>query len=325
MHVPTRTGEGRIDTPGYRPYVKRILDQRPDRRPHGARSAARDPLAAVARLQRLAGNRAVVRTLQRDRAKPEIPVRKGSKLSAADFANKLKQNKKVPGWLKNTIGSTASSLVLTGEPKPPSDKIGQFVDPLVKAFEARDWEITTARSTIEVSKDGKWRQLVTPDLGKGEQLGRHMKVGHDEEEFSPEILNSDLPEVIYGWTVPKTSSKLDHAKRNLVVIVTEIEVTAPNGRTKVFTPDEDNVAEAIIHEISVHAGRIAQNLPDLHDGNAVVKDIADQVGAYLPRARCVGRARAQPSVERDPQVRRGESAQGASRNGGYWSVTRMKA
>jgi hypothetical protein len=267
--------------PGYRPYVERIRDQGPDRRPPGARRAARDPLAAVARLQRLVGNRAVGRTLQRDRAKPEISVRKGSKLSGADFAIKLKKNKKVPGWLKNSIGSTGGSLVLTGEPKPPSDKIWQFVDPLVKAFQARDWEITTARSTIEVTKDGKWRQLVTPDLEKGEQLGRHMKVGRDEEEFSPDVLNSDLAEVIYGWTVPKTASKLDRTKRNLVVIVTEIAVTAPNGKTKVFTPDEDNVAEAIIHEISVHAGRITQGLPDLHDGNQVVKDVADQVGAFF--------------------------------------------
>jgi hypothetical protein len=270
--------------PGYRPYVERIRDQGPDRRPNAARRAARDPLAAVARLHRLVGNRAVGRTLQRDRAKPQIGVRKGSKLSAADFANKLKKNKNVPGWLKNGISGTGGALVLTGELKPPSDKIWEFVDPLVKAFEARDWEITTARSTIEVTKDGKWRQFVTPDLEKGEQLGRHAKVDRDVEEFSPEVLNSDLAEVIYGWTVPKTSSKLDRKKRNLVVIVTEIEVTAPNGRTKVFTPDEDNVAEAIIHEIAVHAGRITQGLPDLHNGNRIVQEITDQVGEFF-RAR----------------------------------------
>jgi hypothetical protein len=242
------------------------------------RPPARDPLASLARLQRAAGNRAVGRILQRDRAKPEISVRKGSKLSASDFAGKLTKNKNVPGWLKKVIGSSGSSLVLTGEPKPPSDRIWQFVDPLVKAFQARDWEITTARSKIEVGRDGKWRQLVTPDGG---ELGRWMKVGRDELEFSPEALNSDLAEVIYGWTVPKTSTRADKDKHNLVVIVTQIEVTAPNGKTKVFTPDDDNVAEAIIHEISVHAGRIAQNLPDLHDGNAVVKEVADQVGAFF--------------------------------------------
>jgi hypothetical protein len=240
--------------------------------------------AAIVRLQRSAGNRAVGHVLQRKQG--AISVRKGSKLSAAEFLDALKRNKNVPRWLTKALASKGESLVLSGRIKAPDDRIWQFVDPLAEAFKAGDWEITTARSTIKVTKgsgkERKWRQVVTPDLPKGEQIGSWNKTGPDETTFSPSILHSESAEVIYGWTSPNEASNKDKRKRNLIVIVTEIEVTAPNGKTKVFTPDADNVAEAILHEIGIHAGRISQGLPDTHDEtSAVIREIVDQVGEFF--------------------------------------------
>ena len=66
------------------------------------------------------------------------------------------------------------------------------------------------------------------------------------------------------------------------MIVTEIEVTAPNGKKRVFRPSADNMAEAILHEISVHAGRITEGRPDVHDDrDAAVKDVVNEVGEFF--------------------------------------------
>jgi hypothetical protein len=240
---------------------------------------------ALVRLQRSAGNRAVGRLLARAPA-PSIAVHKGSKLKAADFVSALKTNKKVPDWLKKGLSAKGDTIALAGDLKPPSDKIWLFDESFAKAFASHSWEITTAKSTIQVTKgkDGKlaWQQLVSPDLESKEQLGHWMKTGRDEVEFSRDPpLDSQLAEVIYGWTVPDSATPLSRDKLNLVVIVTEIEVTAPNGRKKTFKPSADSVAEAIIHEISVHAGRISQGLPDAHDGSAVIQEMADQVGGFF--------------------------------------------
>jgi hypothetical protein len=252
------------------------------RRPRDPRRSAQ---ASAVGLQRSAGNRAVGRLLQRDRKKA-IAVRKGSKLSADEFLAALQKNQNVPAWLTKALASKNGSLVMSGRVKAPSDQIWTFVDPLVEAFGAGNWDITTARSTIKVEKgagkEQKWRQLVTPDLAKGERIGSWNKTGPDQVEFSPTNLHSENQEVIYGWTTPNEASNLDKAKRNLIVIVREIEVTAPDGKTKVFTPDADNVAEAILHEISIHAGRIAQGLPDTHDEtSAVIREAVDQVGGFF--------------------------------------------
>ena len=268
------------------------------RRQAAPRRAAQPPVIG---LQRSAGNRAVGRLLQRN-PKNAISVRKGSKFSADDFLAALKRNKKVPGWLTKALASKNGSLVMPGKLEPPSDQIWTFTDPLVEAFSAGNWEITTARATIKVEqgagKEQKWRQLVTPDLAKGERIGSWNKTGRDQVEFSPTHLHSENQEVIYGWTSPNEASNLDKAKRNLIVIVREIEVTAPNGKTKVFKPDADNVAEAILHEISIHAGRIAQGLPDTHDEtSAVIRESVDQVGAFFRKPDDAGGLRPSRTTE----------------------------
>jgi hypothetical protein len=233
----------------------------------------------VLRLQRTAGNRAVVRWLARTPS--GIAVHKGSKLSAAQFAQALKGNKKVPGWLKKGLGSANGSLTESGRVKAPEDRIWLFVDTFEEAFKAGNWEITTAHSKIEV-KDGKWSQTVTPDLEGGERIGTRLKTGPDETTFMENRLDSDLEEVVYGWTIPDVSTTKREAKRGLIVIVTEIEVTRPDGRKQVFKPDADQVAEAILHEISVHAGRIAKGLQDAHlDSDSAVRDVVEQVGGFF--------------------------------------------
>jgi hypothetical protein len=250
-----------------------------DRRAAGTVGAGRRQAPAaswILRLQRTAGNRAVRRLLQRD-----IAVHQGSRLSAAQFADVMKKNEKLPDWLKKGIGSKRGSLT-AGRIAAPKDRILTFVDSLLAAFKAGNWDITTARSKIVVGKDGKWSQIVTPDLNKDEQIGFSMKTGPGQREFSATTLHSELPEIIYGWTEPDTVTNQREEKRGLVVIITEIDVTTPDGRHKVFTPGPDQMAEAIVHEIGVHAGRIAQGKPDVHsDTDRAVKDTVGEIADFF--------------------------------------------
>ena len=262
---------------------------RAPREPAAAQGAAEKVLA----LQRGAGNRAVAsvvarspRTLQRDESKTAtagIHVHKGSKLSAQQFLSALTGNKKVPRWLTKGLASSNGSLGLSGKLDAPQDRIWLFVDSLQDAIRSGEWEITTARSTIEVTEDAvkkrKWRQLVVPDLQKGEHLGTWGKTGPGQEELLRTALFSDLPEIIYGWTQPDQATELTRERRGFILIVTEIEVTAPNGKKRVFKPAPDSIAEAILHEISVHAGRISEGRPDIHDDrDSTVRDVVNQVG-----------------------------------------------
>jgi hypothetical protein len=131
--------------------------------------------------------------------------------------------------------------------------------------------------------DTGWRQVVVPDLG-GERIGSWMKTGPDEIEFSTDRLFSHDPEAIYGWTVPRTAISSDKAKHDLIVIVTEIEVTNKDGRTKTFKPGPDQIAEAFIHEIGIHAGRITAGQSDVHDSSAVIREVSEQIGGFFRKA-----------------------------------------
>jgi hypothetical protein len=265
-------------------------------------TVAPGPAEKVLALQRDAGNRAVAsmfarhgvgpvpsrsspRRLQRDEAKG-IHVHKGSKFSSEQFVKALTGNKKVPRWLTKALGSTNGSLAISGKIDAPQDRIWDFVDPFEDAIKSGAWEITTARSTIQVTEDAdkkrSWRQLVVPDLQKGEHLGTWAKTGPGQEELLGTALFSTDPEIIYGWTQPDQATELTRERRGFILVVTEIEVTAPNGKKRVFKPGPDSVAEAILHEISVHAGRITEGKPDIHDDrDKVVKDVVTQVGEFF--------------------------------------------
>jgi hypothetical protein len=226
------------------------------------------------------------RMLQRDGTRPGIHVHQGSRLTAAQFISALTSDKKVPRWLTQAVASSRESLVGTGTLAAPQDRIWLFVEPFEDAIKSGGWEITTARSIIEVTEDAdqrrRWHQVVIPDLQKGERLGTWFKSGPDQEELMRTTFVSNDPEVIYGWTQPDQATSLTHEKHGFVLIVTEIEVTAPNGKKRKFRPRADDVAEAMLHEISVHAGRISEGKPDVHDDrDAAVKDVVDQVGEFF--------------------------------------------
>ena len=109
-----------------------------------------------------------------------------------------------------------------------------------------------------------------------------MKTGPGEKTFSPTTLHSDSAEIIYGWTEPDTATNKREEKKGLVVIVTEIDVARPDGQRKTFKPGPDEMAEAIIHEIGIHAGRIAMGKPDVHsDTDSSVADVVDQIGGFF--------------------------------------------
>jgi hypothetical protein len=126
------------------------------------------------RLQQAAGNRAVGRALARAPAKA-ITVRKGSKMSAADYVNALKRNDKVPKWLKQAVAAKGDAIPLSGDLKPPSDKIWLFDESFAKASAAGSWEITTGIAAIEVTRaDGGGFFRKTGDAG-GLELGQTSK------------------------------------------------------------------------------------------------------------------------------------------------------
>ena len=105
------------------------------------------------------------RILQRDENKG-MHVHKGSRFSSTQFLTALTGNKKVPRWLTKSLASSNGSLVLSGKIDAPQDRIWLFVDSLADAINSGAWEITTAKSTIEVKEDADkkrtWRQLVAP-------------------------------------------------------------------------------------------------------------------------------------------------------------------
>ena len=122
-----------------------------------------------------------------------------------------------------------------------------------------------------------------------------MKTGPGQREFSESTLHSEDPEIIYGWTEPDTVTNQRDEKRGLVVIITEIDVTTADGRHKVFTPGPDEMAEAIVHEIGVHAGRIAQGRSDTHsDTDSSVRDVVNEIGGFFRPANDQGELQTSP-------------------------------
>ncbi len=254
---------------------------------------------SLLRLQRRAGNsavttlvagrpagngRSVQRTLQRDagpKQRPGILVHPESGISAAQLVRMLKSNKNVPDFIKPSLLAKASSLALSGKKlKKPEGTFSDFLEPFVDAMTSNQWEITTGHSTIEVGDQMGFDQVVVPDLGKKERLGTTVKIGPDETTFMVNRLVSQKQEVIFGWTISADSTEQLKNGRGLIVVVTKITVKDAKGRTKVFTPTEDAVLEAVMHEISAHAGRITEGKPDGH-GTRAVDEIADEVARFF--------------------------------------------
>ena len=246
-------------------------------------------------LQQAAGNAVVARLLRQKSA--GITVHPGSDWDAKEFAKRLMGNPHVPASVrKNIRGTKKGSLVLDKNVKPEKGRIGAYAEGFNTAFKKGQSVITTAKSKIVVTKDAhgrlKWDQVVTPDLG-GEQLGQYEKTGFElgdrKNKKGPVQITftkaadfrSDQPEIIYGWTPGKFSTKRDKIPFILIMIVTQIEVTNPNKVTKTFKPDPNMISEAILHEISIHAARQSVKQPDVHDTSAVIKDLVEEIGDFF--------------------------------------------
>jgi hypothetical protein len=239
---------------------------------HRTRSDAAD--AAFLRLQASAGNRAVTRLVARAPAFGKLPIADGSRLSSAQFLDLLKRNKHVPSAVTGNLTAQARSsgqpeaLVLKKHVPHLSDLpvITNWEDSFNAAFKDGTYELTTAKSRIDVNPDtGKFKQVVWPDLREGEHL-----------RF--DLFSLD-PETIFGWTVENTTNLSEGATRKIVAIVTEIEVTFGSAK-RTFTPNDDEMAEALLHEISAHAGQAVQHLPaEHHRGD--VDDIDAKVNALF--------------------------------------------
>jgi hypothetical protein len=264
------------------------------RHPPVAPQAAPAPPAhrAVASLQRSVGNRGVAKLL-RAPAPSGITVRAGSKLSAAQIAALLRRNAKLPRWVRDRVTSKGDRILLAKDAVAPAGEHMDSIDNLNTAFHAGDWQITTGRARIEVTDDGgkrKWTQTVLPDLGRGGQIGswRRPGPGEDPEFFGEPIFLLDEG-VQYGQTL-ETGTNKDRGQIKLIVVVTEITVTRPGAKgpeTQTFTVGEDELVESIVHEISVHAGEMAQGHQGLH-GGAWVDGLADEVGALFRPAAASG-------------------------------------
>lgn len=279
--------------------MTRVNDTRSGARPRRARDSGPErsaaPLAAIARLQRTVGNRAVGHLLQRDKdekaapsqqapppPKPVINVRKGSKLTAAQFVARLKRSRKLPSWLKSHLVAKGDQISLSGALKPPSNTILEFVEGFEKAFAAGNWTITTGTAKIEVTEDAdkkqKWTQRVIPDLA-GDEIGDWVKMDASGLTFSPRSIFLTTPGVQYGQTM-ETATKRDQAEQRMIVITTRIEVTNPKKKKRTFTPDAENVAESFLHEISAHAGELAEKRSADH-GTPRVERLSDEIGGLF--------------------------------------------
>jgi hypothetical protein len=202
----------------------------------------------------------------------------------------IKKNKKFPKFLAESLDGKGKSLIIPPgkSPQQPKDMIPRsLLKPFVDALQSKDWQITTAESTIKVEgaadKGKTFKQVITPHLSKGQALGSSRKTGPDMTEFMVEPLVSVKEEVIFGWTVSRDSTEKLETNRGLIVLVTKITVINPKGQKKVFTPTEDDVLQSVMHEISAHAGRITEGSPSGH-GDPEVDDIAQEVAEFFQDA-----------------------------------------
>jgi hypothetical protein len=259
----------------------------------------------------------VTRALQRQAQPTGALVHPRSRLTAAQLAKMVAANRNTPDWVKKGLGSTGSSLVKKGPLQGPAKVILDISQSLRDAVTSGAWEITTGTTTLTVSVTKplsrgpstrrswsrshdnamyeflQWRQVVTPDLEPGEHLVRTLgKIGPDTTTTTPVAIHSEDPEVMYGDTeLADTTSQIAQTpagrRRGLVVLVTEINVVAPDGTTKTFKPTDDQIVESLLHELSAHAGQDAEHRPSEH-GRGDVNLIADEIAGWFPASSTTG-------------------------------------
>ena len=257
------------------------------------------------------------RALQRQSQRAGVLVHPKSKLTAAQLAKLIAANRNAPDWVRKGLGSAGGSLVKKGALQGPKDVILDVSESLRDAVVSGGWEITTATSTLTVSVSKPlsrgpstrgswsrshdhplyeyldWKQVVSPDLEPGERLVRTLgKVGPDTTMTTPVAIHSEDPEVLYGDTeLADTTSQITEAPkgqpRGLVVLVTKIDVVAPDGSQKTFKPTDDQIVESLLHELSAHAGQDTEHRPSEH-GRGDVNDIASEIAGWFPASSTTG-------------------------------------
>jgi hypothetical protein len=222
----------------------------------------------------------------------------------------VKANPNAPDWVKKGLGSAGGSLVKTGSLQGPGKVIVDVSQSLRDAVTSGGWEITTGTTTLTVSLTKPpsrgpatrqswsrshdnplydfldWKQVVTPDLEPGERLVRTLKIGPGTTTATPVAIHSEDPEILYGDTeLVDTTSRVAQMpagqSRGLVVLVTQINVVAPDGTAKTFTPTDDQIVESLLHELSAHAGQDSEHRPSEH-GRGDVNMIADEIAGWFP-------------------------------------------
>src|SRR5262249_51883513 len=152
-----------------------------------------------------------------------ISVHPASKFTAAQIVRMLRASKNVPDFLKRGLAAKGDAIVKSGKLDKPEGTFSEFLEPFVDALTSDDWQITTADSTTEANRAShgsvKFTQVVTPHLSKRQHLGRSVKTGPGETTFSPDTLFSTEQEVIFGWTVPASSTEQLKTGRGLIVLV----------------------------------------------------------------------------------------------------------
>ena len=257
------------------------------------------------------------RALQRQPQQAGVLVHPKAKFTAAQLVKMVKANPHSPDWVKNGLGGAGGSLVKKGPLQGPTDVILDISQSLRDAVTSGGWEITTGTTTLTVSVTKplsrgpstrrswsrshdnplydflEWRQVVTPDLEPGERLVRTLgKIGPGTTTTTPVAIHSEDPEVMYGDTeLADTTSQIAHApagqSRGLVVLVTDINVVAPDGTTKTFKPTDDQIVESLLHELSAHAGQESEHKPSEH-GRGDVNLIADEIAGWFPGSSTTG-------------------------------------
>ena len=221
--------------------------------------------AALLRLQSGAGNRAVGRLLARAPF-GRLGVAEGSRFSSAQFLDLLKRNRHVPAAVTRHLVAQAKPDALVLQKAVPRlnelPVITNWEDSFNAALKAGTYELTTATSRIEVDpRTGDFKQVVRPDLRTGE----HPRF---------DLFSLDK-ETIFGWTFENTTNLSGDVTRRIVLVVTDIEVVCGSAH-HTFMPDDDELAEALLHELSAHAGQAVQHLPaEHHTGD--VENITEKV------------------------------------------------
>jgi hypothetical protein len=232
-------------------------------------------------------------------ARPHILIHRSSTLSAETLLRMIKGNKNFPGFLKPHLSVAGNRIQMRPKaPATPPDTFSTYLQPFHHAFVAREWELTTADSTISIQlkadealvlKNGQptreYIQPITPHLAKGELIGEWFESSPGERSFTPwriEQHDRTRSMVIFGWTLGKHLTSELRSKRGLIILVSRMRVIDSQGRTHHFIPTDDEIVETFMHEIAAHAGLMSQGKPGTH-GTQPTEFIADEIARFFRR------------------------------------------